>query len=282
MMRKKDENLYNAHMSNGTERTEPTEKTLSIRESKEMLYVLPDNAQEIGYRSEQQDYFSYSDLMDFDEIAELGCVAVLGDGMGGMENGRNASITGVKTFLDVYSDNMHNGVSLPDAMLDALYAANDAVLNDSGSGSTLIGAVVKKNKLNWISVGDSHLYLYRNGLLRQLNKDHIYAELLDDMCAAGEISREEALNNPERGALTSYLGVPEIELIDINEQPVPLRMGDIVVLCTDGLYRALSNEEISNILSSDTEEKAQALVDAAMLKQYEGQDNTTVVLLKII
>lgn len=258
------------------------ETTLSIRENNELLYVLPDNAQGLGYRSEQQDYFSYSDLMDFDEIAALGCAAVLGDGMGGMEDGREASVSGVNSFLKVYSDNMRSGLSVREALIDAMYAANDAVLAYPNSGSTLIGAVVKSNKLNWVAVGDSHIYLYRRGHLRQLNKDHIYAAELDAMCAAGKISSEEAMNNPERGALTSYLGLPALELIDANEQPVPLRMGDIVVLCTDGLYRALSDDEIADILSSDAEEKAQALVDAAMLKQYTNQDNTTVVLLKII
>ncbi len=139
-MRKKGDNFDIIHH---TDRDEQTETTLSMRENKELLYVLPDNAQGLGYRSEQQDYFSYSDLMDFDEIAALGCAAVLGDGMGGMEDGREASISGVNTFLEVYSDSMRGGMSVREALLDALYAANDAVLAHPDSGSTLIGAVVK-------------------------------------------------------------------------------------------------------------------------------------------
>lgn len=256
--------------------------TVSVEKEFGMLYVLPDNAQHIGSREEQQDYFSYSDLFDMGQIQKYGCVAVMADGMGGMQNGREAAVCGVDTFLHSYESEMDSGRAILESMANALVNANDAVSSYSGAGATLIGAVVKNNSLHWISVGDSHIYLFRNGLLRQLNTEHIYAKELDALCESGEISREEAMNHPERKALTSYLGLPEITDADFNRHPYPLRAGDIVLLCSDGLYGVLSESEISEILSIGSDETAEKLVRAALFKQRQQQDNVTAVLLKII
>ena len=256
--------------------------TVSVEKEFGMLYVLPDNAQHIGSREEQQDYFSYSDLFDMEQIQKYGCVAVMADGLGGMQNGREAAVCGVDEFLHSYESEMDNGNAILESMANALINANDAVSAYSGAGATLIGAVVKNNSLHWISVGDSRIYLFRNGLLRKLNTEHIYAKELDALCERGEISKEEAINHPERKALTSYLGLPEITEADFNRHPYPLRAGDIVLLCSDGLYGVLSEIEISDILAIGGDEIAEKLVRAALLKQRPQQDNVTAVLLKII
>ncbi len=268
--------------NNGISINEERKTTVSIPDVQGFLYTLPDNAQDIGMRGEQQDCFAYSDLFDPLQLEKLGCLAVMADGMGGMENGRNAAMAGVETFMAEYEQAMYAGESAKDALYDAVMAANVSVQRYPGAGSTIIGAVVKKNRLNWISVGDSHIYLFRNGLLRQLNTDHIYAVELDAMCAAGEISEEAAKQHPERGALTSYLGMGELALVDQGEQPLPLRIGDMILLCSGGLYQTLSNEEMSAILAGGGDELAQDLVNAAIQKQIPNQDNTTAVMLKII
>lgn len=256
--------------------------TLSLRERNEHLYVLPDNAQHIGDREEQQDYFAYSDLMNFEQIQKLGCTAVLADGMGGMMNGRRAAMVGVDTFLENYCSSMENGSTVYKAMHDALLKANEAVFSYPGSGATLVSAVVKENELHWISVGDSHLYLFRKGLLRLLNTDHIYAKELDTLYRHGEITLEEATNHPEREALTSYLGMPELTLVDCSSRPLPMRMGDVILLCSDGLYRTLTTNEIADVLNKTLDNAADRLVEAALSKSVPGQDNLTAVMLKII
>ena len=256
--------------------------TVSVNKEIGMLYVMPDNAQHIGMRDQQQDYFAYSDLFDMNQIVKIGCVAVMADGMGGMQNGREAAIAGVDEFLRAYEDEMDKGNPVLESMAKALVRANDEVTVYEGAGATLIGAVVKENNLQWISVGDSHIYLFRNGLLRLLNEEHIYAKELDEMYKEGKIGKEEAENHPERKALTSYLGLPEITDADFNRHPVPLRMGDMILLCSDGLYGTLTEEEMASILSVKGDDLAEQLVRAALLKQRPQQDNVTAVLLKII
>ena len=164
----------------------------------------------------------------------------------------------------------------------ALDSANERVNTLGGAGSTLIGIVIKDNLLHWVSVGDSRLYLMRNGVMRQLNKEHVYSEILDERYSNGEISYEEAMNDPERYALTSYLGIPEIETVDRNSDDFPLFIGDCIMMCSDGLYKVMSDEEIAAVLGGAGDNPAQDAVDAALSKQSPTQDNVTVLVLKII
>ena len=148
--------------------------TMTIRETHEQLYIEPDNAQTIGMREEQQDAFIFSNVYSDDENADIGCVAVLADGMGGLADGYTAASTGVEEFLNVYSSEVKDGELTLAAMEDAVYSANRAVCRIGNSGATLIGAVVRDKELCWVSVGDSHIYLMRNGMLRQLNVCLLY------------------------------------------------------------------------------------------------------------
>ena len=257
-------------------------RTVDIKESTGQIFVMPYNAQHIGARDEQQDYFSYSDLMDGETIAKYGSAAVLADGMGGMGNGAEASSAGVSEFLGAYAEYIDSGSSIEEALMFALDSANERVNTLGGAGSTLIGIVIKDNLLHWVSVGDSRLYLMRNGVMRQLNKEHVYSEILDERYSNGEISYEEAMNDPERYALTSYLGIPEIETVDRNSDDFPLFIGDCIMMCSDGLYKVMSDEEIAAVLGGAGDNPAQDAVDAALSKQSPTQDNVTVLVLKII
>jgi len=102
------------------------------------------------------------------------------------------------------------------------------------------------------------------------------------ICEELGLEKVDAENHPERKALTSYLGLPEITDADFNELPFPLRMEDKILLCSDGLYGTLSDEEMAEIIKQNSEDIAEKLVRAALLKQKPQQDNITAVLLKII
>ena len=115
--------------------------TMTIRETHEQLYIEPDNAQTIGMREEQQDAFIFSNVYSDDDNADIGCVAVLADGMGGLADGYTAASTGVEEFLNVYSSEVKDGELTLAAMEDAVYSANRAVCRIGNSGATLIGAV---------------------------------------------------------------------------------------------------------------------------------------------
>lgn len=163
----------------------------------------------------------------------------------------------------------------------ALIAANNAVKEISGAGSTLCAVVIKDWKLHWISVGDSRIYLYRNGALRRLNNEHNFKNVLDRMAEMGQITREEAETDTRAEMLTSYLGMDELNEIDVNCIEFPLFLGDSIMMCSDGLYRELSNNEMAYILENADENVCDDLVNAALGKNDIHQDNITVTLMDI-
>jgi len=248
------------------------------------MQVSPGNCQHIGARSSQQDAFGFSDKDDQAFVAHGGVLAVVADGMGGMAFGGEASHIAVQTFLRSYMEKLVD-TSVPMALRQALDDANQAVVRlalevgQENVGTTLVAAVVHANALHWVSVGDSRLYLLRHGKLTQLTQDHVLAIELDRDAANGVISAEEAQCHPDRPALTSFLGLPQLDLIDQNPESIALLDRDHLLLCTDGLYAALEEKEIADCLSGDAQMLAEELVSRVLSKERPGQDNLTVAIL---
>jgi PPM family protein phosphatase len=250
--------------------------------------ILPGNAQHRGDRAEQQDSFGFTDLLDPDLLARQGALAVLADGMGGHALGRAASQLAVRTFLEGYRP--PTPAVPPSAVLrDLLRDANTAVRalaaregEPDNVGSTLAAAVIYQQALHWIAVGDSRIYLYRAGRLTPLTVDHVYARELDRAVAAGRIAATAAAEHPARAALTSFLGVPELETVESNHQPVPLHPGDRVLLCSDGLYRGLSDAELAEDLAhANPQTAAETLLGRVLARGIPHQDNVTIMILAV-
>ena len=234
----------------------------------------------IGTRKSQQD------SVCFDADAEH-AVSVLCDGMGGLSGGERASALAAEGVAKYLMSSTAEDV--PTEMGRVALRLNEQVkeLRDDQNrkieaGTTLTVVFIRSGVLYWCNVGDSHIYLYRNGTIEQLNVDHNLGVHLDQMVREGTISPEEAQHHPQRAALTSYLGISELSLIGGNRKPLALQPGDVLVQCSDGLYRCLSDAEIAQILSGSTDMSAaaQALVEAA-LRVPGSHDNTTVVLTKV-
>ncbi|MBM4287155.1 MAG: serine/threonine protein phosphatase [Deltaproteobacteria bacterium] len=249
------------------------------------MKVVPGNAQHIGSRQEQQDDFGFSNLGNVSFVSHGGVLAILTDGMGGLAQGREASRIAKMIMLQQYEAKSEEE-SVPEALLRALLSANDGVVEigrETGQedeiGTTLAAAVVKDKELYWISVGDSRIYLWRQGELTQLTTDHDYARELEFEVAAGNLSQEEADAHPDRRALTSYLGLTELPEIDRNVLPIPVEPGDRILLCSDGLYNILGENEIAAWLEGDPQEAAEALVDEVVARNQRHQDNITVAIL---
>lgn len=251
--------------------------------------ILPGNAQHRGDRAQQQDSFGFSDLLNPTLLARQGALAVLADGMGGHALGREASRIAVKTFLDGYPHSAPDE-PIPTTLRRLMQNANTAVRilaaaegELDNTGTTLAAAVIHQQCLHWVSVGDSRIYLYHAGQLTLLTVDHIYARELDREVAAGRLEATAAAAHPDRDALTSFLGVPELDMIDCNIQPVPLHPGDRVVLCSDGVYRALDEAEMREELARCLEPQAaaEALVNRVLARQIPRQDNLTVAILAV-
>jgi len=241
------------------------------------------NAQEIGARAEQQDAFAITPLEEKAVVESRGVMAVVCDGMGGMECGAQAANLGAVTFMRSYlaAEQVDDNT-----LVDAVFAANEAVYqNHQGkdgviAGTTLVAASVLRDGLRFVSVGDSHVYLYRNGKLYQLNRDHNYFSELLDQVKAGNLTLEEAQKHPERAHLTSYVVIQQLKLVDYNIEPVELRVGDRVLLCSDGLFKTLSIREIAEVMENAAQGEAQnALMEAVKAKAKRKQDNVTIVVL---
>lgn len=236
-------------------------------------------------REENQDSYGIS------EIQGEYLLAAVCDGMGGMAGGKTAAKTAVKTYLErfgfFYSErraqsDVIKAFDIKRIFSNAVYAANNAVCeksaqdNLSGMGTTLTSAMIYGRTLYTANVGDSRTYLIHKDEIRQLTRDDSYVqELLDK----GVINEDEARNHPRKNLITKALGAsPEVEP-EYNYSA--LETGDVVLLCSDGLTNALTDEEILDILRNEQgfEEKLTALIDGANAKN--GDDNVTVVLIKI-
>lgn len=243
-----------------------------------------------GGRSYQEDYCQFS--QEDDENSSDGeLLAVLADGMGGQGasgSGATASETACSSFIKSYRDGEGSIAERLDAALDD---SNNSVAHKKEEepelgdmGTTLIGATFRNNGLHWVSVGDSHLYLFRDGALEKLNEDHSFVPMLDKLVERGELSQEDALVHPDRNAIRSAVMGSEIELRDLRETSLPLIREDIVILASDGLD-TLDNDVIAHAIHESAGEGPEAiardLLEAVEAVGKPDQDNTTIMVISI-
>jgi protein phosphatase len=215
-----------------------------------------------------------------------GLLMVLADGMGGHRGGAHASTAAVETFIDAFN---HESGTIAERLSRALEDANDRIGKDSqenpeleGMGCTLVGVSLTEVGIEWISVGDSPMWLVRNGKLQRLNADHSMAPILAKQVELGELTEEEAKRHPQRNALRSAVIGDKMQHVDASKRPMKFRKGDRLLLASDGL-ETLSVEEIAGLIEEAGEVEAGALaktlVAAVDARQRKGQDNTTVMVI---
>ena len=260
-------------------------KKLAMQQSEETedIYMEPilttGAAQDIGDRENQQDNYCIC------EDANKGVLAVVADGMGGLENG--AEVSGIVTYVFKEYFKQATKFDYPELeLLQMVINANQNVCNyisSTGgkmSGSTLVAAYVKADELYFTTIGDSHIYLMRNGGLIQLNREHVYGAELDEEMVRGNVTANEALSHRERKSLTSYMGMKKIAHVDRNVTPIRLCSGDRILLASDGVFGTIFDEEIERALSASTPERAaELLIHAVKEKGKRRQDNATAVVL---
>lgn len=230
-----------------------------------------------GRRDQQEDAVA----ADFPAGAGIG-FAVLADGMGGHAAGDVASgIVVTEVFSELKLRAADPGGFERDIgglLREAASSANDCVAHHVasypgayGMGATLVAPVLVGDRLYWISVGDSPLFLFRDGRLRRLNEDHSLTPQIDYLAASGLMPAEEALNHPDRNCLTSVLIGQPIPMIDCPDRPVRLAEGDLVLAASDGLL-FLPDERIEAILAAHAGEPS-AMIGARLLRALEDLDD---------
>jgi len=236
-----------------------------------------------GCRAYQEDAFDFLPLT-LPDHDEGGLLMVLADGMGGHNGGAHASKAAVQSFVQAYSA----AASEPETerLERALLAANQRIARDAeadaglrGMGCTLVGVSLMPHGIQWVSVGDSPLFLFRNGELIRLNADHSMAPILQSAVLLGEMSDEDVACHPSRQALRSAVMGKDLPLIDLCPEPVEFMPGDRLLLASDGID-TLPKTQIARILGQNggrsAEEFSRILVEAVIKTGNPHQDNVTV------
>jgi protein phosphatase len=247
------------------------------------MRYLAAHAQHIGARRYQQDSLGLADPQNRAFLAHGGFVAVLCDGMGGMEHGDVASETAVRAFLEAYALKTPEE-NIPAALERSARAANQRVIEAAlklgfkeGVGTTLVAAALHSGTLYYISIGDSAVYHVRGGRVHMVNRPHVFANLLDQAVDRGQISHVEAARHPERESLTSYIGVHDLHEIDRNTESLAVADGETILLASDGMFKTLDSAEIVACLGGHPQSWPQTLVARTLDRRHPAQDNVTVV-----
>ena len=245
----------------------------------------------MGRRERQEDavvsHFSSGEACGF---------VVLADGMGGHAAGDVASkivVTEVFSELKLQSGDpelleAHIGEVLQRAAISAnncvgIYSRE--VPEAQGMGATLLAPVFLHDRLYWISVGDSPLYLFRNGVLQRLNENHAVMSQIDYLVENGIMGREEAIDCPDQSCLTSVLIGRDIAQLDCRTVPVQLKAGDILIVASDGL-QFLCEERIEAVLRF-TQKRSAEDIGATLMKEVQKlddpfQDNVSLCVVKVM
>jgi serine/threonine protein phosphatase PrpC len=220
---------------------------------------------------------------------------VVCDGMGGGNAGEVASRMAIDTILTQVNATAHNSVPqligpvdsnyspATNQLANAIRSANETIHRASwsnpkyaGMGTTVVAARLSDNCLSIAHVGDSRLYLIREGTIQALTTDHSWVA---EQVAQGYMTEEEAEQSPKRNIVTRALGVESTVDVDLAE--IPVFNGDLLLLCSDGLTRGVGSGDILRTLDYDVDlnEKTDRLVTLA--NQAGGDDNITVLLVAV-
>lgn len=243
-----------------------------------------------GRRERQEDALA----SDFPSGQPFGFV-VLADGMGGHEAGDVASkivVTEVFSALKLQSgDPKRFEAHLCEVLESAAFNANDCIglyasehPDAHGMGATLLASVLVEDRLYWVSVGDSPLYLFRNGTLMRLNEEHALASQIEYLVSSGLMSRADALQHPDQTCLTSVLIGGKIAQIDCPTTPFSLIEGDIVLAASDGL-QFISEDQIQSLLRFQQKKSAEE-ISAKLAQEIKNlddpcQDNLSLCVIKV-
>ena len=240
-----------------------------------MKFTIYQNSRQ-GPRPYNQDRLAYSYSKD-------ALLLVLADGMGGHRNGEVAAQLAVKTLTDAFQRLAVPSLSSPAKFLiDHIQQVHDMIENVTqveeyieSPRTTIVAAIIQRSYLYCAHVGDSRLYHFRNGHLLFRTEDH---SVVQSLYKKGMISKEEMATHPYKNKIYNCVGgetPPQIDLADRHE----LQEGDTVLLCTDGVWGVISDQQIKEIIQRNTDITAATidLMDSADFASDERGDNMSAI-----
>lgn len=214
-------------------------------------------------------------------------LAILADGMGGHNAGEVASELAVTSITDALEEILSPEIKdvcdldFKEVVHEAVIFANDEINQHAklhpectGMGTTIVMTLFHGNSVILASVGDSRIYRFRKGELKQVTTDH---SLVQEMIDNGYMSEEEAIKSTNRNLITRALGISEDVKVDVTQNDI--EKDDIYLLCSDGLSDMINDEEIFSALvkfRQDLKRASEELVKLA--KEHGGHDNVSVIL----
>ncbi len=204
---------------------------------------------------------------------------VVADGMGGAQAGEVASRIAIEAFQRELSSEGSPEERLADRAQDAnrqIYEISRSEHERAGMGTTLTAVYLDETAIAVAHVGDSRAYLFRDGELSRLTRDH---SLVEELLQRGKLTEEQAAEHPQRSIITRALGVdPQV---DVDTWTYPARAGDVVLLCSDGLTSMITEQRIAAVLGEETDldRAGERLIEEA--NAAGGRDNITVVIFRL-
>ena len=232
--------------------------------------------------------------------SEKTCLCVVCDGMGGARGGSEASRIASEKFVSIIDDFIApyignknkklQGSEIKNALLGAVEQANHAVYEYAqihptlkGMGTTLVAALIIKDTVFCVNVGDSRMYFINGDKIKQITKEHSYVQYLLDI---GQITEEEAQTFPNKNIITRAIGTESSVKADFIRESVS--EGTYILLCSDGLTNFVSEEGLHDIVIGDDRRgldqiklsiTVRKLIDCA--NQNGGADNITAILVRM-
>ena len=204
---------------------------------------------------------------------------VVADGMGGAQAGEVASALAVEEFQRPLADAGTPEQRLADRVQAAnrrIYETAQSAHEQAGMGTTLTAAYLDDADLAVAHVGDSRAYIFRDGSLTRLTQDH---SLVEELVRRGKLTEEQAAEHPQRSIITRALGIEND--VEVDTWTFPVRAGDVVLICSDGLTSMIGEDQIAAALGSepDLDRAGERLIAEA--NEAGGRDNITVVLFRV-
>jgi serine/threonine protein phosphatase PrpC len=231
---------------------------------------------QIGGRKYNQDRVAYA-------YTDEALLLVLADGMGGHSHGEIAAQIAIQTFMQEFAKTANPVIAEPERFLretmkychKAINHYTDLNKLEGSPGTTCVTALVQNSTVIWAHAGDSRFYLVRDGKVANVTRDHSVVQQWADW---GIITKDEMRTHPDRNKITNCLGGADDIFYVEASTPTVIQQGDVLLLCSDGFWSPLSNDEIAAVISAESlSASLKQLADAAVFREKERADNTTAV-----
>ena len=235
------------------------------------------------YQSSHQGGRKYNQDCVAHAYTDQSLLLILADGMGGHSHGELAAQITIKTFMQAFSQEANPTINEPVEFLSlVMRKAHDNIIQFAedqrlagNPGTTCVAALVQNGRVCWAHAGDSRFYLLRDNKVKSVTHDHSVVQQWADL---GFITEEQMKTHPDRHRITNCLG-GESDMFFVESEPErDLQQGDVLLLCSDGLWGPLTPAEISNgLMTNPLPDALEDLMAISLYREGVHADNTTAV-----